>query len=87
MDDERRAGTFAPLRRASLRPMAIACLRLVTFRPELLSSVLFFRRRIVDSTFFEAPLLYFAITTSVRVPLAETQALLTPTWLLVHDML
>src|SRR5258708_26884533 len=27
-------GTFAPARRASLRPMAIACLRLVTFVPE-----------------------------------------------------
>jgi hypothetical protein len=30
----RRLGTFAPARRASDRPMAIACLRLVTFFPE-----------------------------------------------------
>jgi hypothetical protein len=30
----RRLGTFAPARRASDRPMAIACLRLVTFLPE-----------------------------------------------------
>jgi len=28
-------GTFAPLARASLIPIAIACLRLVTLRPEL----------------------------------------------------
>jgi hypothetical protein len=28
-------GTFAPLRRASERPMAIACLRLLTFLPDL----------------------------------------------------
>jgi hypothetical protein len=59
--DLRRAGTFAPLLRASLRPIAIACLRLVTFRPELLLSVPFFRRRIVDSTFSDAARPYFAI--------------------------
>jgi len=41
--------------------MAIACLRLLTFRPDPLFSVPFFRRRIVDSTFFEADLPYFAI--------------------------
>jgi hypothetical protein len=29
--DDLRAGTFAPLLRASLKPMAIACFRLVTF--------------------------------------------------------
>jgi hypothetical protein len=29
-----RRGTLAPARRASDKPMAIACLRLVTFRPE-----------------------------------------------------
>ena len=57
-----RRGTFAPFLRASLRPIAIACLRLVTFRPDPLLSVPFFLRRIVDLTFFEAPLLYFAIT-------------------------
>jgi hypothetical protein len=59
-----REGTFAPLSRASLSPMAIACLRLVTFRPELLFSVPFFFRRMADSTFFDADLPYFAIFTS-----------------------
>jgi hypothetical protein len=33
-DDERRDGTLPPDRRASERPMAIACLRLVTRLPE-----------------------------------------------------
>jgi hypothetical protein len=56
-----RDGTFAPFSRASLSPMAIACLRLVTFRPEPLLSVPRFRRRIVDSTFFDAALPYFAM--------------------------
>jgi hypothetical protein len=32
-DDERFRGTFAPFSRASERPIAIACLRLLTFRP------------------------------------------------------
>jgi hypothetical protein len=32
--DERREGTLPPERRASLRPMAMACFRLVTFFPE-----------------------------------------------------
>jgi hypothetical protein len=48
-DERRRLGTFAPFCRASLRPIAIACLRLRTRppaprRPRL--SVPFFRRRI-----------------------------------------
>src|SRR5262249_53446041 len=51
-------GTLAPFSRASLRPMAIACLRLVTFRPDLPDfSVPRLRRRIalstVDDAFFE----------------------------------
>src|SRR4030095_12560660 len=54
-------GTFAPFFLASLRPIAIACLRLFTFRPEPLFNVPFFRRRIVDFTLFDADLLYFAI--------------------------
>jgi hypothetical protein len=33
-DDDLRLGTFAPARRASDNPMAIACLRLFTFLPE-----------------------------------------------------
>jgi hypothetical protein len=54
-------GTFAPFSRASLKPMAIACFRLVTFRPELLLSVPFFRRRIADATVFDAPFPYLAM--------------------------
>jgi hypothetical protein len=57
-------GTLAPLSRASLRPIAIACLRLVTRRPEPLFNVPFFRRRIADSTFLDADLPYLAIQTS-----------------------
>ena len=57
-------GTFAPFFRASLSPMAMACLRLVTFRPDQLLSVPFFLRRIADSTVFEADFPYFAIFTS-----------------------
>jgi hypothetical protein len=58
---DRFRGTFAPFSRASDKPIAIACLRLFTFRPEPLFSVPFFRRRIALSTFFPAPLLYLAI--------------------------
>jgi hypothetical protein len=47
-------GTFAPFLRASLSAIAIACLRLLTVCPEPLLSVPFFRRRIVDFTFFDA---------------------------------
>ena len=59
--DDFRLGTLAPFSRASLSPIAIACLRLVTFLPEPLFNVPRFRRRIVDSTFFDAALPYFAI--------------------------
>jgi hypothetical protein len=59
--EDLRDGTLAPFSRASLRPIAIACLRLVTRRPELLLSVPRFRRRIVDSTFLDADLPYFAM--------------------------
>jgi hypothetical protein len=62
--DDFRDGTFAPFLRASLSPIAIACLRLVTFRPDPLSSVPFFFRRNADSTVFEAALPYFAMRTS-----------------------
>lgn len=60
--DDFRRGTLAPFFLASLRPIAIACFRLFTLRPEPLFSVPFFRRRIVDSTFLEADRPYFAIT-------------------------
>ena len=49
--------------RASLSPIAIACLRVVTFRPDPLFSVPFFFRRIADSTVLDAPLPYFGIAT------------------------
>ena len=55
-------GTFAPSRRASDKPMAIACLRLVTFLPERpLLRVPRLRSCIARSTFFEAFLLYLGI--------------------------
>src|SRR5207237_5688440 len=57
-------GTFAPERRASDSPMAIACLRLVTFLLELPErSVPRLRSRITFSTFFPAFLLYFLAIT------------------------
>jgi hypothetical protein len=47
------AGTLAPFCRASDKPIAIACLRLVTFLPLLpLRKVPFFLRRIALSTVF-----------------------------------
>jgi hypothetical protein len=53
-------GTFLPSLRASERPMAMACFRLLTFLPLLpLFSVPFLRFFIVRATFFEAPLEYF----------------------------
>ncbi len=58
--DPFRAGTFAPVLRASLSPMAMACLRLFTLRPEPLLRVPFLRRCIADFTRFEADLPYLA---------------------------
>src|SRR5688572_181324 len=53
-------GTFAPARRASDSPMAIACFRLLTFFPDPpLRSVPRFRSRITFSTFADAFLAYF----------------------------
>jgi hypothetical protein len=59
--EDLRLGTLAPFSRASLSPIAIACFRLVTLRPEPLFNVPRLRRRIVDSTFFDADFPYFAI--------------------------
>ncbi len=67
-----RRGTFPPFSRASLRPIAIACLRLVTVRPEPLFSVPFFFRRIADATLFDAALPYFAIGNLRLQPLQTT---------------
>jgi hypothetical protein len=61
-EDFFREGTLAPSRRASESPIAIACLRLVTFFPERpLRSVPRFRLCMARLTFFAAFLLYFAI--------------------------
>jgi hypothetical protein len=56
------AGTFAPFFRASESPIAMACLRLLTFPPLPPFpdfSVPFFRRRIALLTVFPAALPYF----------------------------
>jgi hypothetical protein len=47
-------GTVAPFSRASLKPIAIACLRLVTFPPEPDFNVPRLRRRIALSTVLDA---------------------------------
>ena len=57
-----RRGTFAPFSRASLSPIAIACFRLVTLRPEPLLSVPFFLRCIADLTRLLAALPYLAMS-------------------------
>src|SRR4051794_30201785 len=55
-------GTFAPFLRASDRPIAIACFRLLTFLPDFpLFNVPFFFLRIVRLTELPAFLPYFAI--------------------------
>ncbi len=57
------AGTFAPAFRASERPIAIACLRLVTFFPERPErSLPLFLSCIARSTFFWALAPYFLAT-------------------------
>src|SRR5688500_9053564 len=62
--DERFRGTFAPLLRASERPIAIACLRLFTLPPlppRPLFSVPFLRRRIALATVLLASRPYFRL--------------------------
>jgi hypothetical protein len=60
-DDDFFDGTLPPARRASESPMAMACLRLFTFLPELpLFSVPFFRSCIAFSTLSCAFFPYFA---------------------------
>src|SRR4051795_91683 len=59
-----RGGTLAPFSRASLKPIAIACLRLFTGRPDPLLSVPRFRRCIADFTVLRAAFPYFAMCTS-----------------------
>ena len=60
--EDLRRGTFAPFFRASLRPMAIACFRLFTLRPEPLLRVPFFLRCIADLTRLPAALPYLAMS-------------------------
>jgi hypothetical protein len=57
-DDDLR-GTLAPFSRASDKPIAIACFRLLTLRPLPERSVPFFFRRIADSTRLLAAFPYF----------------------------
>jgi hypothetical protein len=67
-EDDLRFGTFAPARRASDRPIAIACLRLVTFLPERpLRKVPRLRSRIVFSTLLWAFLPYLAMMVSLAI--------------------
>jgi Pentapeptide repeats (8 copies) len=55
------SGTSAPLARASLNPMAIACLRLRTRCPEPLFRVPDLRRRIAEATVLDALDSFFAM--------------------------
>lgn len=65
-------GTLAPERRASERPMAMACLRLVTFLPERpLRRVPRLRLCMARLTFLEAFLPYFAIEVPFEAPWDE----------------
>jgi hypothetical protein len=65
--DDLRRGTFAPFLRASLRPIAIACFRLFTFRPDPLFSVPFFLRCIADLTRLPAALPYLAMGATMQM--------------------
>jgi len=61
-----RGGTLAPARRASDRPIAIACLRLLTLRPERpLRNVPALRSCMTFFTFEEALRLYFRAITAL----------------------
>lgn len=65
-------GTFFPAARASDKPMAIACLRLVTFLPDRpLRRVPAFLSCIAFSTFAPAALLYFVAMITPDVLLIE----------------
>ena len=61
-DDDFFFGTLPPASRASLRPIAMACFRLVTLPPDPERSVPCFRSCIAFSTFFCAFFPYFATT-------------------------
>lgn len=74
-EDPRLAGTFAPERRASDKPIAIACLRLVTFLPERpLRSVPDLRSLIARLTLAPARFPYFLAIASLRLGTAVMPA-------------
>jgi hypothetical protein len=63
---------LAPFFRASDKPMAIACLRLLTVLPLLPDlSVPFFRRRIALATRFDAALPYFRPAEDFRAAILD----------------
>jgi hypothetical protein len=67
-------GTRSPSRRASERPIAIACFRLVTFLPEPPErSVPFLSSRMTFSTFLPAPLPYFFVLFFLGVAMGEPE--------------
>src|SRR5436190_10818522 len=55
--------------------MAIACFRLLTFRPDPLFSVPFFLRCIADFTFFEADMPYLAMVSPCAGALRQSRVL------------
>jgi hypothetical protein len=61
-------GTLPPARRASDKPIAIACFLLVTFLPEPLFRVPRLRSRIVSSTFSDAFAPYLAMVFLLHLP-------------------
>jgi len=70
-----RAGTFAPARRAWERPIATACLRLVTrLRERPLFNVPRFRSCIARSTFCDAFFPYLAIASPRQIHCTAGQA-------------
>ena len=79
-------GTLPPLLRASLRPIAIACLRLVTRRPELLFRVPLFRRCIADFTRLCALLPYLAMCNLGRLDCKEHDRSQLDQSMLLHDI-
>jgi hypothetical protein len=70
-------GTFAPFFRASDKPIAIACLRLLTVFPLLPDlSVPFLRRRIALATRFDAAFPYFRPPEDFRAAIWTLQSLI-----------
>ena len=71
-------GTFAPFSRASLSPIAMACLRLFTVPPEPLLSVPFLRRCIADFTDFDAERPYLAMEAPFQLTVTAATATTSP---------